>query len=121
MAGLVAIPVVLGARLVAVGIPVRLLARSRQFAPHTVKILAWAGLRGGISVALALSLRSWLPGATADVLLVMTYVVVVFSVVVQGLTMKGVATLPRHVTPGARRRRIGCAASTGSVPAAGRQ
>ena len=90
VAGLVVIPVVLGARFLAVGIPVRLLARSREFAPHTVKILTWAGLRGGISVALALSLRSWLPAATTDVLLVMTYMVVVFSVVVQGLTIERV-------------------------------
>lgn len=100
VAGLVAIPVVLGARFLAVGIPIGILARFLEFTPNTVKILTWAGLRGGISVALALSLRAWLPSATTGVLLVMTYVVVVFSVVVQGLTMRRV--LQRYlVAPGA--------------------
>jgi len=106
VAGLVAIPVVLGARFLAVGLPVRALGRFVEFTPHTVKILTWAGLRGGISVALALSLRSRLPAASADVLLVMTYVVVVFSIVVQGLTMRPVlrrclaAPAPRAGTGG---------------------
>jgi CPA1 family monovalent cation:H+ antiporter len=49
-----------------------------------VTILTWAGLRGGISVALALSLPS---GAQRDVLVTVTYVVVVFSILVQGLTL----------------------------------
>lgn len=90
VAGLVAVPLVLSARLLAVGLPLRVLARFVDFEPHTVKILTWAGLRGGISIALALSLRKRLPSATTDVLLVMTYVVVVFSIVVQGLTMQPV-------------------------------
>ena len=62
----------------------------REFTPHAVKVLTWGGLRGGISVALALSLRSTLgqtdPGAYEHILL-MTYVVVVFSIGVQGLTI----------------------------------
>jgi CPA1 family monovalent cation:H+ antiporter len=66
IAGLAAIPVVLGARLVATGLPIRLLARVATFTPHTVKILTWAGLRGGISVALALSLRDHLPAPEID-------------------------------------------------------
>ena len=84
------LPVVLGARLLATGIPIRLLTPFLDFEPHTVKILTWAGVRGGISVALALSIRDRLPAGTADVLLVMTYMVVVFSVVGQGLTMRPV-------------------------------
>jgi CPA1 family monovalent cation:H+ antiporter len=88
IAGLAIIPVVLGGRFIATGLPIRLLAPVVEFAPHTVKILTWAGLRGGISVALALSLRARLPAAVTDILLVMTYVVVVFSVIVQGLTMR---------------------------------
>ena len=55
-AGLVAILVVLLARLISVGLPVWLLRRSEQFDPSLVPILVWGGLRGGISVALALSL-----------------------------------------------------------------
>ena len=53
-------------------------------APHLVKILVWGGLRGGISVALALSLPA---GEFRDLVLVLTYVIVVFSIVVQGLTI----------------------------------
>lgn len=83
-AGLLAIPLVLSARFVSVALPVTLLRRLREFSPHAVKILTWSGLRGGISVALALSLP---PGETRDLLLTITYVVVVFSIVVQGLTV----------------------------------
>ncbi len=90
LAGLAAVPVVLLARFVSAGVPVQALGAFIPLAPHTVKILTWTGLRGGISVALALSLRSYLPEATTDVLLVMTYTVVVFSIVVQGLTMRRV-------------------------------
>lgn len=97
IAGVAIIPVVVGARFVATGIPIRLLARVATFLPHTIKILTWAGLRGGISVALALSLRQRLPADTTDVLLVMTYVVVVFSIVVQGLTIRPVL---RRYLPG---------------------
>jgi len=88
VAGLLAIPIVLIARFFATGVPIRLIGRLAQFAPHSVKLLTWGGLRGGISVALALSLRGHLPAEQADVLLVMTYVVVVFSILVQGLTIK---------------------------------
>jgi CPA1 family monovalent cation:H+ antiporter len=101
LAGLAAVPVVLLARFVSAGIPVRALGWWVTLAPHTVKILTWTGLRGGISVALALSLRSYLPDGTTDVLLVMTYTVVVFSIVVQGLTMRRV--LGRYLVASAAR------------------
>ena len=90
LAGVIAIPVVLLSRLVSAGLPMRILARVVPATPHAAKLITWAGLRGGISVALALSLRERLPAEAADVLLVMTYVVVVFSIVVQGLTIKPV-------------------------------
>lgn len=79
-----AIPVVLIARFISVGIPVSLLRTLRSFTPHAVKIMTWSGLRGGISVALALSLPS---NPTRDLLLTMTYAVVIFSIVIQGLTI----------------------------------
>jgi CPA1 family monovalent cation:H+ antiporter len=91
LAGVLAIPVVLLSRSVSVGLPVTLIRRLRDVIPHAVKLLTWGGLRGGISVALALSLRDALgPEArpTTNVLLVMTYVVVVFSILVQGLTIR---------------------------------
>lgn len=83
-AGLVMIPLVLLARLVTVGAPVTFMRRFRTFSPNAVKILTWGGLRGGISVALALSLPA---GEHREVILAITYMVVVFSITVQGLTI----------------------------------
>ena len=85
--GLGAIPIVLLARFVAVGLPVLSLRRFRSFTPHVVKVMTWAGLRGGISIALALSLGDRLEPALYEGLLLATYVVVVFSIGVQGSTM----------------------------------
>jgi CPA1 family monovalent cation:H+ antiporter len=92
IAGLVAIPLVMGARWVSVGLPISILRRWRVFSPHAVKIMTWSGLRGGISVALVLTLQ---PGPTRDLLLTTTYIVVIFSIVVQGLT---VGPLARRLT-----------------------
>ena len=88
LAGLLMIPVVLIARTISVGVPVNILRLRRDFSPHVVKILVWGGIRGGISVALALSLPA---GSSRDIIVAMTYVVVVFSIVVQGLTIGKVA------------------------------
>ncbi len=84
LAGALAIPLILLVRLFSVGLPITLMRSFRSFTPGVVAILTWAGLRGGISVALALSLPS---GEMRDVLLTVTYVVVVFSIVVQGLSL----------------------------------
>jgi CPA1 family monovalent cation:H+ antiporter len=86
-AGLLIIPVVLLARFVSVSVQVALLRRFRQFSPGVVRVLTWGGLRGGISVALALSLPA---GEVRDLLVTIAYVVVVFSIVVQGLTIRHV-------------------------------
>lgn len=75
---------VLGARLTAVSVPVNLLRLKRDFHPHIVKILTWGGLRGGISVALALAIP---PGPERDIVVTITYVIVVISIVLQGLTI----------------------------------
>ncbi len=83
-AGLLCIPLVLGARFVSVGLPVGLLRLRRQFSPNAVKVMTWGGLRGGISVAMALSLPATPERA---VLLTATYAVVVFSILIQGLTV----------------------------------
>ena len=82
---LAAIPAALFARFVAVAIPINLLAVRDKFEPGSIAILTWGGLRGGISVALALSLPA-VP--EKPVILAATYAVVVFSIIVQGLTMK---------------------------------
>ena len=91
LAGLLAIPLILLARFVSVGIPISILrsVSSRTFSNHVVKILVWGGLRGGISVALALTLPA---GTERDVFLVMTYLIVIFSILVQGLTIGKVAS-----------------------------
>ncbi len=84
LAGLIAIPTILLVRWISVGIPVVLMRPFRTFTPGAITILTWGGLRGGISVALALSLPN---GEIRDTLVVVTYVVVVFSIMVQGLTI----------------------------------
>ena len=84
LAGLLAIPIVLIGRFVSVAPPIRLLGLRRTFPPRTLRLMVWGGLRGGISVALALSLPS---GPERDLLLTVTYCVVVFSILVQGLTV----------------------------------
>lgn len=86
-AGLVTIVIALLARLLAVGLPVAAMPRVFRLPAGAWKVLTWGGLRGGISVALVLSLPA---GPARDLLLALTYVVVVFSILVQGLTIKGV-------------------------------
>lgn len=89
-AGLIAIPITLLARTLGVAAPIAVLRRFRTFPPNVVPVLVWGGLRGGISVALALSLSGTLGVEDRRVyegILVMTYVVVCFSIGVQGLTM----------------------------------
>ena len=84
--GAILIAIVLASRFVATSIPVILLKGRREFSPGVVRILTWGGLRGGISVALALGIPKTIEHR--EVILVATYVVVVFSIVVQGLTLK---------------------------------
>ncbi len=79
-----AIPIVLLSRFVSVSIPISILRSNYQFSPGVIKILTWGGLRGGISVALALSLPA---DEVRSYLLPMTYAVVVFAMLVQGLTL----------------------------------
>ena len=87
LAGLGAIAIVLIARFASVSIPIALMRSRIRFSPGVVRILTWAGLRGGISVALALSLP---PIPEKPLLLTCTYIVVLFSVIVQGFTIKRV-------------------------------
>jgi CPA1 family monovalent cation:H+ antiporter len=84
LAALAIIPLVLLARFVSVGLPIWIMSRFRQFSPGVVQVMTWGGLRGGISVALALSLPF---GSERDVILAITYAVVIFSIIIQGLTI----------------------------------
>lgn len=85
VAGLLAIPLVLLGRLVSVALPVTVLRAVRGFSPHAVSVLTWSGLKGGISVALALSLP---PGSYRGLIVTATYVVVCSSIIGQGLTVE---------------------------------
>jgi len=84
VAAAVAIVVTLFARLLLVGLPVKLLRGAFKLPRGSWKVLTWGGLRGGISVALALSLP---PGPQRDTVVALTYGVVVFSILVQGLSI----------------------------------
>lgn len=83
-AAALAIPVVLASRLASVSVAALVPWLRREFPPYVIGVLTWGGLRGGISIALALSLPS---GPERSALITVTYVVVVFSILVQGLTL----------------------------------
>jgi len=82
--GCIAIIIVLLARFISVAIPISLLKYKKVFEKNAIPILTWGGLRGGISVALALSLPK---SAISEVLVSITYIIVLFSIIVQGLTI----------------------------------
>jgi CPA1 family monovalent cation:H+ antiporter len=88
LAGLVAIPLVLVGRLASVSLPIWVMRFRASVKPYTVRLLTWGGLRGGIAIALALSIPA---GGERDLILAVTYVVVVFSILVQGLTVEPLA------------------------------
>jgi monovalent cation:H+ antiporter, CPA1 family len=90
--GCIAIGVVLLARFVSVWIPIRFVPNIGKFDKATITVLVWCGLRGGVSVALALSLPSEL---NQNLFLSITYYVVVFSIVVQGLSIGKLMSLQK--------------------------
>ena len=85
LAGLLAIPVALLCRYLSLLLPINFFKKKLNFVPKTNMIMTWGGLRGGISIALALGLSQEMH---RELFLVITYVVVVFSILVQGLTIE---------------------------------
>ncbi|MFK5957601.1 MAG: sodium:proton antiporter [Lutibacter sp.] len=84
LAGLLCVPTLLLARYLSLMLPIKLYAKKLNFIPNTNLIMTWGGLRGGISIALALSLTQEMH---RDLFLVITYIIVVFSIIGQGLTV----------------------------------
>ncbi|WP_373516428.1 cation:proton antiporter [Pricia sp.] len=84
LAGVIAIPVVLACRYLSLLLPIKFFEKTLDFVPGTNLVMTWGGLRGGISIALALGLTQEMH---RDLFLVITYVVVVFSIIGQGLTV----------------------------------
>ncbi|MBT8259712.1 MAG: sodium:proton antiporter, partial [Bacteroidia bacterium] len=85
IAGLIAVPIVLLCRYASLWLPIKFFSKRLDFVPKTNLIMTWGGLRGGISIALALSLTQ---DMNRELFLVITYIIVVFSIIGQGLTVE---------------------------------
>lgn len=83
-AGFFAVNIVMFGRWASVFIPIKLMSVKRSFSPNTISVLSWGALRGGLPIALSMSLP---PFEGKEVILTMTYIVVVCSVLYQGLTV----------------------------------
>ena len=84
LAGILAVPIVLLSRYLSLWFPIKFFSKKLDFVPNTNLIMTWGGLRGGISIALALSLTQEMH---RELFLVITYIIVVFSIIGQGLTV----------------------------------
>jgi CPA1 family monovalent cation:H+ antiporter len=87
LSGLLAVPIVLFCRYISLWLPIKFFSKKLEFVPNTNLIMTWGGLRGGISIALALGLTQEMH---RELFLVITYIIVVFSIVGQGLTVDAV-------------------------------
>ena len=96
-AGVLLIAVVLAARLISVALPISLLRRREGYGAYTVRLLTWGGLRGAIAISLALALP---PSSYRETLITVTYIVVLFTLLVQGLSIGPVITRALKDIPG---------------------
>lgn len=92
-AGSCAIVVALFARFISVGLPMQLFKRYRQYSPYIVTILTWGGLRGALALAMALSIPA---SPYRSPIIMITYCVVIFAVIAQGLTVKPLVKLSQN-------------------------
>lgn len=86
IAGLLCVPALLATRYLSLMLPIKIFEKKLNFIPNTNLMMTWGGLRGGISIALALSLTQ---DMSRDLFLTITYIIVVFSIIGQGLTVGG--------------------------------
>ena len=84
---LIVIVIVVVSRGIGVFLPIKILSLKKSFEKNTALIITWGGLRGGLSIALALNLPDAI-GDGKDLILILTYGVVLFTILVQGLTLK---------------------------------
>ncbi len=100
---IIAIPVCLISRYLSLWIPFKGMQQFRTYNPYTLKIMTWGGLRGGLALAMALSIPSKTAFAGSidvkDLILVMTYAVVMFSILVQGSTIEPMIRKSKTVDP----------------------
>jgi len=87
--GFACILLVLFSRFISIWLPTKFIKFKNKFSSGTIKVLVWGGLRGGVSIALALSIDE---GPSKDIIIAITYFVVVFSIIVQGLTIGKLAS-----------------------------
>lgn len=92
-AALMAVPLVLAVRFLVVSAPISLFKRKKRYPRHYTNILVWGGLRGGLAVALALALPN---SHERNLILTMTYAVVMFAVIVQGLSVKHLVRMSKE-------------------------
>ena len=102
---LLAIPICLAARYASIWMPFKIMQKFRTYNPYTLKILTWGALRGGLSLAMALSIPqgvAFIKGTDMDVrdlILLMTYAVVMFAILVQGVTIEKMIQKSKLVDP----------------------
>ncbi|OOF80582.1 cation:proton antiporter [Rodentibacter caecimuris] len=98
-----AIPICLVCRYISVWLPFQVMKRYRKYNPYTLRVLTWGALRGGLALAMALSIpmgQSYIEGLNMDVrdlILGMTYAVVMFSILVQGMTIESMIRKSKEV------------------------
>ncbi|PJG85188.1 cation:proton antiporter [Conservatibacter flavescens] len=102
---LLAIPICLAARYSSLWMPFQVMQKFRTYNPYTLKVLTWGGLRGGLSLAMALSVPKGVAFIgdsnmdVSDLILIMTYAVVMFSILIQGVTIEKMIQKSKLVDP----------------------
>lgn len=86
--GLISIPIVLLVRLISIWLPNRTLNIWENVSNQTIKILTWGGLKGGLAIAMALAIPATVPQDIRQMIISITYIIVIFSIIVQGLTFR---------------------------------